>query len=89
MLTPVALAHWVMGDGWFLSKGVALSTDSFSLEDTIKLINVLIIRYNLKCTLHKSNEGHRIYISRNSVGKVIEIVKPYLIASMYYKVGVV
>lgn len=54
-------------------------------------MNVLIIRYKLKCTLHKASngKGYRIYISRNSVGKVIEIVLPYLTPSMYYKVGIV
>jgi len=52
---------------------------------------VLIIRYKLKCTLYKASngKGYRIYISRNSVGKVIEIVLPYLTLSMYYKVGIV
>ena len=89
LLTPVAFAHLIMGDGGFKSKGIFLCTDSYSIKDVVRLMNVLILRYDLKCTLHKSNEGHRIYISRNSVGKVIEIVKPYLIASMYYKVGVV
>ena len=54
-------------------------------------MNVLIIRYELKCTLHKASngKGYRIYIYRNSVGKLVEIVKPYLIPSMYYKVGIV
>lgn len=52
-------------------------------------MNVLIIRYDLKCSLHKSNENYRIYISRSSVGKVIEIVKPHIIPSMYYKLGIV
>jgi hypothetical protein len=28
LLTPVALAHWIMGDGKALSKGIALCTDS-------------------------------------------------------------
>ena len=43
--------------------------------------NVLFIKQNGK--------GYRIYISRNSVGKVTEIVLPHLIPSMYYKVGIV
>ena len=89
LLTPVALAHFIMGDGGFKSKGIFLCTDSYSIQDVVRLMNVLIIRYDLRCTLHKSNENYRIYISRNSVGKVLEIVKPYLIPSMYYKVGVV
>lgn len=90
LLTPVALAHWIMGDGGFKSKGIYLCTDSYTSQDVVRLMNVLIVRYDLKCTLHKSSNGlgYRIYISRNSVGKVVEIVKPYLIPSMYYKVGI-
>lgn len=57
----------------------------------VRLMNVLIIRYELKCTLHKASngKGYRIYISRSSVGKVVEIVLPHLTPSMYYKVGIV
>lgn len=89
LLTPVAFAHLIMGDGGFKSKGIFLCTDSYSIQDVVRLMNVLIIRYDLKCTLHRSNEDYRIYISRKSVGKVVEIVKPHLITSMYYKVGIV
>jgi hypothetical protein len=63
-------------------------TDSYSIQDVVRIINVLIIRNDLKCTLHKSNENYRIYISRNSVHKVVRIVKPHLIPSMYYKIGI-
>lgn len=78
-----------MGDGGFKSKGIFLCTDSYSIQDVVRLMNVLIIRYDLKCTLHKSNGGHRIYICIKSVRKVVEIVKPYFISSMYYKVGLI
>ena len=54
LLTPVALAHWIMGDGSHLSQGIQLCTDSFSLQDTVKLMNVLIIRYNLKTTMKEN-----------------------------------
>ena len=89
LLTPVALAHLIMGDGGFKSKGIFICTDSYSIQDVVRIINVLIIRYDLKCTLHKSNENYRIYISRNSVHKVVKIIKPHLIPSMYYKIGII
>lgn len=90
LLTPVALAHLIMGDGGFKSKGIFICTDSYSLYDVVRLMNVLIIRYELKCTLHKSSNGlgYRIYISRNSVGGVIEIVKSYIIPSLWHKLGI-
>lgn len=91
LLTPIALAHLIMGDGGFKSigNGIFLCTDSYSIQDVIRLMNVLIIRYDLKCTLHKSGKNYRIYISRNSVYKVVRIVKPHLIPSMYYKIGII
>ena len=91
LLTPVAFAHLILGDGGFKSKGIYLCTDSYTIQDVVRLMNVLIIRYGLKCTLHKASngKGYRIYISRHSVDKVIEIVLPYLTPSMYYKVGIV
>ena len=78
-----------MGDGGFKSQGVYLCTDSYSIQDVILLMNVLIIRYNLKCTLHKSSNkiGYRIYISRKSLNELKKIVKPYFIPSMLYKLG--
>lgn len=91
LLTPVALAHLLMGDGGFKSKGIYLCTDSYIIQDVVRLMNVLIIRYDLKCTLHKASngKGYRIYISRSSVEKVVEIVKPYFTPSMYYKIGII
>ena len=91
LLTPVAFAHLIQGDGIFKSKGIYLCTDSYIIQDVARLMNVLILRNELKCTLHKANKGkgYIIYISRSSVGKVTEIVLPHLIPSMYYKVGIV
>ncbi len=89
MLTPIALAHLIMGDGSYVSNGILLCTDSYSIQDIVRLMNVLIIRYDLKCTLHKinKNQTYRIYISRNSIWKVEKLIKPFLITSMYYKLG--
>ena len=77
-----------MGDETYKGKGIALCTDSYSIADVVRLMNVLIIRYDLICTLHKSNEQYRIYISRKSIEKVVKIVNPYMIPSMYYKIGI-
>ena len=44
LLTPIALAHWIMGDGAKRNKGLVLCTDSFSISDVVKLSNVLRIK---------------------------------------------
>jgi hypothetical protein len=48
-------------------------------------MNVLIIRYQLECTYHKSN--NRIYIKQKSMSKLVNIVNPYIITSMQYKLN--
>jgi hypothetical protein len=51
LLTPVAIAHWIQGDGFWAHPGVVLCTDSFTVPDVVRLMNVLIVRYQLECTL--------------------------------------
>ena len=39
LLTPMALAHWIMGDRVNLNKGLVWCTDSFTLQEVVKLMN--------------------------------------------------
>ena len=48
-------------DPFFLCA-LTLCTDSYSIEDVVRLMNVLFIRYDLKCTLHVYENRYRIYI---------------------------
>jgi hypothetical protein len=84
-LTPIALAHWIMCDGGFLHKGLILCTDSFTYKDVINLMNVLLIRYNINSTLHKSGNLPRIYISRKEIYKLLKIVDDHIIPFSKYK----
>ena len=79
-----------MGDGQRQNYGLVLCTDSYTLQDVVRLVNVLIIRYNLICTLREVNPGqYRIYISAKSMDKLISIVLPYMDDSMLYKLNLV
>lgn len=86
LLTPLALAHWAQGDGSKQSTGFALCTESFSYSDVCKLANILLLRYQLKCSITRSSlGGPRIYIHTCSVQRFSSIVKPYFHPSMLYK----
>lgn len=87
LLTPVALAHIIMGDGQGSRHGLLLCTDSFTIPEVIKIMNVLIIRYQLNCTLrfHTPTQP-RIYIREGSMPKLRIILEPYIIPSMKYKI---
>lgn len=75
-----------MGDGSSVSSGIRISTDSFSIKDCVRLVNVLIIKYNVKATIHiQKNDIPRIYIGVNEKKLLIPLIKPHMIPSMYYK----
>ena len=69
------MAHWIMGDGSQRDTGLMLCTDSVTIQDTVRLINVLKIRYDLNSTLRIKNPGqYRIYIRQESMHKLVSIV---------------
>ena len=85
LLTPVAL---IMGDGSTQRHGLIICTDSYTIPEIVRLMNVLIIRYRLECTLrfHTSTQP-RIYIKQHSIAQLQTIVGPYMISSLLYKIG--
>jgi hypothetical protein len=85
LLTPIALAHWIIGDGLWNHSGLILCTESFSIIDNVKLINILKVRYRLDCTLTARN---RIYVTASSMPRLRAIVQPHMHPSMLYKIGV-
>ena len=73
-----------MGDGTISSRGLKICTDSFSIPDVVLLMNVLMIKYRLKCTLRMDENRPRIYISAKSIKLLKSYVDPYIIPSMRY-----
>lgn len=82
----IVLAHWICRDGARTDDGLILCTDSFSIKDTVFLMNILMVKYNLDSTLRQKQPGqYRIYINKNSMDKVRALVWPYMVKSMLYK----
>uniref|UniRef100_UPI001D025BD1 hypothetical protein n=1 Tax=Coccidioides immitis TaxID=5501 RepID=UPI001D025BD1 len=89
-LTPLALAIWIMDDGNFANSGLRIATNSFNLDEVKFLILLLKNLYDLDCTIQTLKNGiqYSIYIKKNSIPKLIEIVLPHIHESMYYKLGI-
>jgi hypothetical protein len=89
LLSPLALAVWVMGDGTKVSSGMKLCTDGFVYKDVEFLSSILREKYGLKTSINKTGAINQycIYISKSSIEEFYEIVKPYLHPSMKYKFG--
>ena len=76
-----------MGDGQLKDNGLTLCTDCYPVQDVVRLLNVLVIRYGLVCSLHEPNKGcYRIYIRKKSLTLLESIVRPHMAPSMLYKI---
>ena len=87
-LTPVALAHWIMGDVTFNGITLLLCTDCYSIKQVVLLINVLIIKYDSYCKI-RYFKPHlpRIYVIKKYMPKLRSTVKPFMHRSIMYKLG--
>ena len=83
---PIALAYWFMDDG--TNRGV-LSTNCFTYEEVQLLSNWLTNKWNINNTiqthLNKNKEYYTIYITMYSRKSFEQLIIPYVIPSMYYK----
>lgn len=89
-LTPLTLAIWFMDDGSIKSKkhkAKIINTQSFSKEDIERLINVLLVKYGVKAKLRKQKEGYQIYLLSETIETFEDLISPYVISSMQYKLG--
>lgn len=87
-LTPLALAIWVMDDGIKVSRGLKLNTKSFTYSDCILLLNVLNDNFSLKASIQSAGPPSKfnLYIWKESMPKLREIILPHILPEMKYKI---
>jgi heme/copper-type cytochrome/quinol oxidase subunit 2 len=87
-LTPLALAIWIMDDGCWTGNGVRIATNCFKIEEVKILANILVKLYGLNYSIQNIGGHYSIYITKESVPKLRDIILPYIIPSMKYKLGI-
>jgi ubiquinol-cytochrome c reductase cytochrome b subunit len=89
-LSPLALSIWIMDDGTKVSSGLRLCTNAFTYSECLLLVKVLYNNFLLKATIqlagNKSRDQYVIYIRAESMPLLREIVNPYIIPEMKYKI---
>ena len=87
-LTPLALAIWIMDDGSKVSQGLKLCTNSYTYSECLYLIQILNNKFELKASvqLAGAKDQYIIYIWKESMSLLREIVNPYIIPEMRYKI---
>jgi hypothetical protein len=87
-LTPRGFAYWFMDDGSVKSaesKGVVLNTQAYTAADVERLIAVLRSRFGLQAKIRKQSDGPQIYVAGRSYERVSEMIEPFLLEVMRYK----
>ena len=90
LLTPIALAYWLSCDGSYGKRAGCITTNSFSPEEVDLLRSILLNHLNIESTRTVANKGkeqYKIRIPKREVGKLQQIVKPYIPPMMAYRVG--
>ncbi|PIU14821.1 hypothetical protein COT20_02455 [bacterium (Candidatus Gribaldobacteria) CG08_land_8_20_14_0_20_39_15] len=89
LLTPLNLAVWFMDDGSIKSnrhKGIFLNTQSFSTEDVERLQKALKEKFFIESTTRRDKNGKQIYLGGINGEKLIRLIRPHIISSMFYKI---
>ena len=89
LTSPLSLAVWFMDDGGRRndSYGLFLNTLSFTLGEHKLLQDCLKNNFSLETRIHWIQDGYRLYIPSKFARHFCELVYPYLIPIMYYKLS--
>jgi hypothetical protein len=88
LLTARGLAYWYMDDGSIKSsesKGVLFNTHAYQPDEINRLI-VVLGEFGLDAIPRRQTDGTQIYVSGRSFERFVELVDPYVIEAMRYKV---
>ena len=94
-ITPQGLSNWYMCDGYVCLVGkesgliknrrIDFCTDRYSLSTIESMQKMLKNKFNIESSIIKRGRFYRIRIKATSYETFIDLVKPYIIPSMLYK----
>jgi len=92
MTDPLSVAMWFMDDGnaaksYGILHGYHLNTQSFSEEENEKILVLFAKLWDVDCTVQKNKGKHRIFVRSRSMNAFADIVQPFVLPSMQYKLG--
>lgn len=89
LTSPLSLAVWFMDDGGRRndSYGLFLNTLSFTKKEHELLRHCLRKNFDLDSRLHWIQDGYRIYIPSKDARHFCELVYPYILPSLQYKLS--
>lgn len=86
-IEPFGLAVWYMDDGSNNGSNITLNTHSFSLDEQESIQRMLQMKFNVASTIVKDRNKLKIAIRTREFENFLDVVRPYVIPSMNYKIA--
>jgi hypothetical protein len=86
-LTPRAIAIWFMDDGSNVGGSYTLSTHNFSFEEQERMAKFFAMQYGVHVSIVKDRSRFKLAIGKKDAPVFTEIIAPYIIPSMTYKIA--
>lgn len=74
----MVLAHWIMATNNIQNNELHFYLKDFSISDKVRLINILIIKFNINCILKSKGNSHYICIPKKETKNLFLTLTPYL-----------
>jgi len=90
ILTPIALANFLMGDGNYHKQHqiIRLYTNNYTKQEVELLATTIYTKYGISNRVeHDRREQYIIIIRRSEVSQFQTLVKSHIIPSMLYRIG--
>lgn len=90
LLDPMALAVWFMDDGSFKSrrhKTYVIHASGYEKRELESVKSVLETKFGIDARVHRQYDAWRLYITSSSARKFKELIDPYVIPKLRYKLG--
>jgi hypothetical protein len=91
ILDPLAVAVWFMDDGGRgarTPRGLVFNTSGFCAEEQVFLQRILVQQFGVVTSIHPRRKGFQLYVKAESFARFSELISPYLVTSMRYKLPV-
>lgn len=86
-INPLGLAVWYMDDGSKCSEdNFYLNTQQFDLAGQNNCMKILS-RFGIESSINRDKIYYRVRVKKSSVRKLVEVINPYIIPSMKYKLS--
>lgn len=89
LLSDLSLAVWFMDDGSIKSKhhkSLIINTQCFPIQQIEFLQQAIEKKFQIVSFIRKQKEGFQIEFRGQNATKLAQIIEPYLVASMKYKI---